>query len=74
MRGYGIQNNLIVVCGGGVAPLNNVTSACYSMSNDLKWTHFANLTREIAETASVIVNNGLWVTGKGDKFFLKLIM
>ena len=62
-----LKNNLIIACGDG-------TAACYSMSNDLKWTHFANLTREIAETASVIVNNGLWVTGKGDKFFLKLIM
>ena len=60
-----LKNNLIVACGGADKKL---TSACYSMSNDLKWTHFANLTTPKEETASVIVKNGLWVTGNGDKF------
>ena len=50
---------------GGSDPL---TSACYSMSNDFKWTNFANLTKPKMSTASVIVENGLWVTGNGDKF------
>ena len=58
-----LKNNLIVAC-GGFPP----TSACYSMSNDLKWKNFANLTTLKSSTASVIVNNGLWVTGNGDKF------
>ena len=60
-----LKNNLIVACGGDD---KKQTSACYSMSNDLKWTHFANLTTPKEETASVIVKNGLWVTGNGDKF------
>ena len=58
-----LKNNLIVAC-GGFPP----TSACYSMSNDLKWTNFANLTKPVREPASVIVNTGLWMTGNGDKF------
>ena len=58
-----LKNNLTVACGGFP-----YTSACYSMSNDLKWTHFANLTKPKAEIASAIVKNGLWVTGNGDKF------
>ena len=62
-----IKNNLIYVCGG--LPY---TSACYSLSNDFKWTNFANLTRPVFQTASVIAKNGLWVTGKGVKFFLQL--
>ena len=60
-----LKNNLIVACGGDD---KKQTSACYSMSNDLKWTNFANLTTPKEETASVIVKNGLWVTGNGDKF------
>ena len=56
-----LKNNLIVAFGGG-------TSACYSMSNDLKWTNFANFTTPMDAMASVIVNNGLWVTGNFDKF------
>ena len=60
-----LKNNLIVACGGGFL-------ACYSMSNDLKWTNFANLTNPKSVTASAIVNNGLWVTGNGDNFFLKI--
>ena len=59
-----LKNDLIVACGGGY-PL---TSACYSMSNDLKWTHFANLTTPKWDHASVIVKNGLWVAGNGEKF------
>ena len=65
-----LKNNLIVVC-GGCKPVNEKnlpTSACYSMSNDLKWTHFTNLTTKKWGIASVIVKNGLWVTGKGFKF------
>ena len=58
-----LKNNLIVACGG--APY---TAACYSTSNDLKWTHFANLTTEKISIASVIVKNGLWVTGNVEKF------
>ena len=54
-----IKNSLIVAC-GGYPP----TSACYSMSNDLKWTNFENLTQSKVGSASVIVKNGLWVTGK----------
>ena len=53
------KNKLIFAC-GGTGP---VTSACYSMSNNLKWTNFANLTKPKAFAASAIVNNGLWVTG-----------
>ena len=60
-----LKNNLIVACGGGLEYYN---SACYSMSNDLKWTQWTNLTTPKSNTASVIVNNGLWVTGNGDKF------
>ena len=56
-----LKNNLIVACGGG-------SSAYYSMSNDLKWTHFANQTVSKSAAASVIVNDRLWVTGNGDKF------
>ena len=63
-----LKNDLIVACGGG----NPLTSACYSMSNDdLKWTHFANLTRPNWGFASVIVNSGLWVTGNADIFSLR---
>ena len=57
-----LKNNLIVACGGGIPD----TSLCFFMSNDLKWTYFANLTVPKRDTASVIVNNGLWVTGNGD--------
>ena len=69
-----LKNNLIVACGGDD---KKQTSACYSMSNDLKWTHFANLKGPKFGTASVIVKNGLWVlalwvTGIGDKFSLDL--
>ena len=52
-----LKNNLIVACGD--------SSACYAMSNDLKWTHFANLTTIKYDIASVFVTNGLWVTGNG---------
>ena len=62
-----LKNNLIAACGGGYPP----TSACYSMSNDLKWTNFANLTKSIWAIASANVKNGLWVTGNCDKFYLK---
>ena len=61
-----LKNNLIVACGGEGD--YSLTSACYSMSNELKWKHFANLTKPKEATASVIVNNGLWVTGTSDKF------
>ena len=64
-----LKNNLIVACGGG----NMLTSACYSMSNDLKWTHFANLSARKWYHASVIVNNELWVTGNFGKFKLPSI-
>ena len=57
-----LKNNLTVACGGG-DPQAKITSACYSMSNDLKWTNFANLTTKKLDIASVIVKNGLWVTG-----------
>ena len=67
-----IKINLIVACGGYVDTKNPpYTSTCYSMSNDLKWTHFANLTKPGDGLASVIVNNGLWMTGSLDKFSLK---
>ena len=59
-----LKNNLIVVCGGGRPP----TSACYSMTNNFKWANVANLTTPKMDTASVIVKNGLWVTGKGNMF------
>ena len=61
-----LKNNLIVACGGEGE--NSLTSACYFTSNDLKWKHFANLTKPKEGTASVIVKNGLWVTGNGDTF------
>ena len=57
-----LQNNLIVTCAGGVTG-----SASYSMSNDLKWTQWMNFTAPQSDTAAVIVNNGLWVTGNGHK-------
>ena len=57
-----LKNNLILAC-RGYPP----TSACYSMSNALKWTNFANLTTPKRNHASVVVNNGLWVTGNGYK-------
>ena len=57
-----LKKNVIVACGG--YPL---TSACYSMSNALKWTNFANLTTPKRNHASVVVNNGLWVAGNGYK-------
>jgi hypothetical protein len=68
-----IKINLIVACGGYVNTKNPpYTSTCYSMSNnDLKWTHFANLAKPGDGLASVIVNNGLWMTGSLDKFSLK---
>ena len=53
-----LKNNLIVACGG--FPF---TSACYFMSKNIKWTYFANLTTPKYSIASVIVKNGLWVTG-----------
>ena len=66
-----LKNEKIIVC-GGVTMKELATSACYSMSNDLKWTHFANLTTTKAEIATVIVKNGLWVTGNiCDKFSSK---
>ena len=37
-----LKDNLIVACGGGDGI--TITSFCYSMSNDLKWRQFANLT------------------------------
>ena len=63
-----LKDNLIFGCGGG--PF--LTKACYSMSNDLKWTNFANLATLNQGIATAIVKNGLWVTGNGDNFFLKL--
>ena len=60
--GSSLKNDWIVACGG-----HPLTSACYSMSNDLKWTNFANLTTMKSEIASAIVKNGLWVTGNNDK-------
>ena len=54
-----LNNSLIFACGGGY-PL---TSACYFMSNDLKWKFFANLTQPKYGTASVVIRNGLLVTG-----------
>ena len=59
-----INNNTILVSCGG-SPL---TSACYSMSNDLKWTNFANLTKSKYGIGSVIIKNGLWVTGNSNRF------
>ena len=59
------NNTKLVSCGG--SPLN---SACYSMSNDLKWTNFANLTNATYDSASVIVKNGLWLTGTSERFSL----
>jgi hypothetical protein len=41
------------------------------MSNDLKWTYFANLTRLKWGVESVIVKNGLWLTGNVAKVYLK---
>ena len=61
------KNNLIVACGGFYITSYLPTSACYSMSNDLKWKNFANLTNATLDAASVIVKNGLWVTGTGDR-------
>ena len=63
-----LKDNLIFGCGGG--PF--LTKACYSMSNDLKWTNFATLATLNQGIATAIVKNGLWVTGNGDNFFLKL--
>ena len=66
--------NLIVGCGGYVDTKNPpYTSACYSMAYDQwpQWKHFANLTKPGDGLASVIVNNGLWMTGSLDKFSLK---
>ena len=65
-----LKDNLIVACGGG----DPLTSSCYSMSNDLKWTHFANLTTRKEGIASAIVKNGLWVTGNVENFSLNLRM
>ena len=64
-----LKNNLIVACGGQL-PDPTDTPACYSMSNDLKWTNFANLTNATSNAASVFIKNGLWVTGTGDRFSL----
>ena len=71
-----IKINLIVACGGYVDTKNPpYTSTCYSMryldGHILKWTHFANLTKPGDGLASVIVNNGLWMTGSLEKFSLK---
>ena len=63
-----LENNLIVGCGGSNNLDYDVTSACYSMNIDLKWTNFANLTGPKRSAASIIVKNGLWVTGNDDKF------
>ena len=65
-----LNNNTLVACGGYLGK-GISTSDCYSMSNDLKWTHFANLTKPGDGLASVIVKNGLWMTGSGGKFSLK---
>ena len=72
---YGIGDLLVASCNLKIPFLLNyladghgLTSACYSMGNDLKWTHFASLTKPKFGIASVIVKNGLWVTGNGDKF------
>ena len=67
-----LNSNTIVACGGYLGK-GLRTSDCYSMSNDLKWTHFANLTKPGDGLASVIINNGLWMTGSLDKFSLKLV-
>ena len=53
-----LKINLLITC-GGYPP----TSACYSMNNDLKWSHFANLTKPNRGIESVIVKNELWLTG-----------
>ena len=65
-----LKNDLIVACGGKIPSPHQklITSACYSMSKHLKWTHFANLTEPKFLTVSVIVKNGLWVTGT--KYFV----
>ena len=59
-----LKNKLLVTCTHTL----HLHSICFSMSNDLKWTQWTNFTSEICNTAAVIVNNGLWVTGNGDKF------
>ena len=61
-----LNNNTIVACGGYLGK-GLRTSDCYSMSNDLKWTHFANLTGRRSGIAAVVVKNGLWVTGNGKR-------
>ena len=70
-----IKINLIVACGGYVDTKNPpYTTTCYSMRGGVyprKWTHFANLTKPGDGLASVVVKNGLWMTGSGDKFSLK---
>ena len=70
LGGSFLKNNLIVACAGDKKEMLVPTSACYSMSNDLKWTNFANLTYATFDAASVIVKNGLWVTGTSDRFSL----
>ena len=60
------NSNTIVACGGYLGK-GLRTSDCYSMSNDLKWTHFANLTGRRSGIAAVVVKNGLWVTGNGKR-------
>ena len=67
-----LNNNTIVACGGYLGK-GLSTSDCYSMSNDLKWTHFANLTGRKSGIAAVVVKNGLWVTGNGVRFLLCLV-
>ena len=62
-----LKHNLIVACGGQTSNFKAGISACYSMSNDLKWRNFANLTTTKSDIASAIVKNGLWVTGNGEK-------
>ena len=61
-----LNSNTIVACGGYLGK-GLRTSDCYSMSNDLKWTHFANLTGRRSGIAAVVVKNGLWVTGNGKR-------
>ena len=67
-----LKNHLIVACGGNsnnsTATWWKVSSSCYSLNKDLKWTNFAKLTKPKEATASVIVKNGLWVTGNDEKF------
>ena len=55
-----LENNLIVGCGGSNNLDYDVTSACYSMNIDLKWTNFANLATLNQGIATAIVKNGLW--------------